>query len=102
MIQKDSKWYIYWIIDMYLSKKISAVTFCNEFHDSYDIELDYDQLTTLEHKLFLELGTIAGRFSEFEEDHKKYPGTYFTEKQLKDKIIETKEKLRKPDLKSKL
>jgi hypothetical protein len=48
-----------------------------------------------EHQALSELGKVASRFSEFEGDIKKYPGVYYTKEDLKQKIIETKEKLKK-------
>jgi len=80
---------------MYLSGKINESTFCYEFYCLYDLELDYDTLLEEEQTAFSELGKVASRFSEFEEDIEKYPGTYFTKKELKEAIIETEEKLKK-------
>jgi len=95
MYDKTDKRWIYQLIDMYLSDKINESTFCHEFYCSFDLELDYDTLMEDEYKAFYELSEITIRFSEFEEDFKKYPGTYYTKEELKKKIIETKEKLEK-------
>jgi hypothetical protein len=80
---------------MYLSGKITADVFCNEFYYSYDLEIDCDVLTGIEKIAFAGLSPIVARFSEFEEDHIKYPKAYFTEQELKQKILETKEYLQK-------
>lgn len=80
---------------MYLQDKIDESTFCNDFIPSYDQELDYETLSAEEHQAFSELGKIASRFSEIEEDIMKYPGVYYTKEQLDKKIKETKEKLNK-------
>lgn len=88
--EKTDKRRIYELIDLYLSQGINAWTFCSEYHTCYGIEIDLDTLNDAEEKAFKELAIIAGRFSPFEEDHKKYPGTYFTEDELRQKIIETK------------
>jgi hypothetical protein len=93
MYEKTDKRRIYQLIDMYLSGKINESTFCHEFYCSYDLELDYNTLTEDEYKSFYELSEITIRFSEFEEDIKKYPGVYYTKNELKKKIIETKRKL---------
>ncbi len=93
MYERTDKRRIYQLIDMYLAKKIDEITFCSDFVSSYDLELDYETLTEEEHIAFSELGKIASRFSEFEEDIKKYPGIYYTKDDLMQKIIETKEKL---------
>jgi hypothetical protein len=93
MHERKDKRRIYYLINMYLSEKVDETTFCNEFYYSYDLELDYRSLTEEEHKAFSELGEVAGRFSEFGEDHKKLPGVYYTKKELRQKTLETKEKL---------
>ena len=93
MHDKTDKRRLYELMEMYLSGKIDAWTFCNEYYYSYDLELDRETLTELEAKSFSELSTVSGRFSNIEDDLKKYPGTFFTEEQLRQKIIETKEKL---------
>lgn len=86
---------IYHLIDAYLSGAIDESTFCTEFHCSYDLELDYDTLSEEEYKAFSELGRVAGQFSEFKEDHKRYPGVYYTKRDLHQKILETKETLKR-------
>jgi len=93
MYEKTDKRSIYELMDIYLSNEIDAWTFCNEFYYCYDLELDTDSLTELEIEVFSELAVVSGRFTNIEEDLKKYPGTYFTEEQLKLKILESKDRL---------
>ncbi len=93
MYEKTDKRRIYQLISMYLSGQIDESTFCNQFYSTYDLELDYDTLTEEEYKTFYELSEITARFSEFEDDIRKYPGVYRTKNELKQKIIETKNKL---------
>lgn len=93
MFEKNDKKRVYWLIDQYLAGKIDAKTFCDEFYYSYDLEIKRSSLTQLESIAFSDLSIVAGRFSEFEEDHINYPGTYFTEEDLKKKVIETREVL---------
>ena len=93
MYERTDKRHIYYLIDMYLSDKIEESTFCDEFYYSYDLELDRSTLTEEERKAFFELGEVAGRFSEFIEDHKKYPGVYYSKDELRKKVIETKNRL---------
>jgi hypothetical protein len=95
MYDRTDKRRIYQIMDMYLSGKITASAFCDEFHCTYNVELNHNTLKKEEHTVLSELGEVAGRCSEIEEDHKKYPGVYYTEEELRKKIIETKEKLKK-------
>lgn len=94
MYERIDKRRIYHLIEMYLSQKIDEATFCRDFVFTYDTELDYDTLIEEEYTAFSELGKVASRFSEFDEDIKKYPGTYSTKAELKNAIIKTKEKLK--------
>jgi hypothetical protein len=95
MYQKIDKRMIYQLIDIYLSGKIDESTFCREFYCLYDLETDCETLFEDEYKAFYELSEITCRFSEFENDIKKYPGVYRTKEEVNEKIIETKEKLKK-------
>ena len=93
MFPKDDKRRLYWLMEQYLAGKIDGGTFCDEYYYSYDLEVDYDTLSDTEHQAFRDLSRVSGRFSQFEEDIKKYPGTYFTEEDLRKKVQETQEKL---------
>lgn len=93
MFKKNNKNFIYNIIDMYLAGKIDASTFCDEFYYSYDLELDHDFLNENEKKVFSDLGKVVDRFSPFDEDLKKYPKVYFSEKELKKCILDSRDKL---------
>lgn len=95
MYKKNDKRRIYWLIDQYISSKINARTFCDEFYYSYDLEIDRACLNINEIHAFSRLAAIVNRFSEFTNDHKQYPGAYFNEEQLRQKIIETRELLQK-------
>jgi len=94
MFEKEDKRRLYWLIDQYLSGKITERVFCDEFYYCYDLEMDYTTLTEFEHRIFSELSTITGRFSEYEEDHKLDARAFYSVEQLREKIIETKEKLK--------
>ena len=94
MFEKNDKRRLYQLMDMYLSGVIAAPTFTDEFYFSYNLEIDDEMLKETERKAFQKLDEISSRFSEFEEDLKEYPGTYFSEAELRKKIIETKEKLK--------
>lgn len=98
MFSKDDKRRLYQLMDMFLAKQLSASVFCDEFYYSYDLEIDYDTLTPEEYTAFSELKKVSGRFSQFDEDFEKYPGVYYNEAELKQKIIETKEKLKEQSL----
>jgi hypothetical protein len=94
MIYENSdKRKLYWLIVEYLNNHVTARIFCDEFYYCYDLELDFDCLTEKESDAFLSLSNVVSRFSEFEDDIRKYPGTYFTEQQLRQKVEETKREL---------
>ena len=95
MYKKTDKKRLYWIIELYLSGKINGESFCDDFHDSFGLEIDSDFLSTSEEKAFDDLNEIVGRYSSSEQDHEKYPGLYYTEKELFEKVKETQEHLGK-------
>ncbi len=90
VFEKKDKRRLFWLVELYLSNKIDLNTFCREFHECYNLEVDFDSFTPLEEKAFSELAEIEGRFSEFIEDHLKYPGAHYTQADLKAQIIKTK------------
>jgi hypothetical protein len=93
MFPKNNKRRLYQLMDMYLSGTITSTVFCNEFYYCYDLEIDYTTLTDLEHIVFSDLGTIVGRFSPYEKDHLGLPHGFYTETELRQKVIETKKRL---------
>lgn len=93
MFPYNDKRFIYYLIKKYLSGQLNEVQFTDEFRSSYDLEIDLYELEAKEYEALHELGEVAGRFSEFESDHKKYPGLYYTKAELAAKVMETKQKL---------
>jgi hypothetical protein len=94
MYDKNDKRRLYWLIDKYLLGKINESTFCDEFYYSYNLEIDSRVLNDIEQQAFSELGKVTSRFSQYEEDHKLDALAFSTVKELKQKIIETREKLK--------
>jgi len=92
MFEQKDKRRLYWLLDQLLDKQMDASTFCDEFYYCYDLELE-DELTVREEEKFKELSAIASRFSGFKEDLTKFPGVYFTEEQLREKVREVKQSL---------
>ncbi|MFS0837437.1 magnesium and cobalt transport protein CorA [Paenibacillus sp. 1P03SA] len=76
-MERTPKERLYWLLRLYKDKEIEAEVFCDEFHLTYNHDLD-EELTDTERVLFKEIAEVAARFSPFEEDHQKYPGVYFT------------------------
>ncbi len=93
MYDKKDRRRLYWLLDCYLSGKIDEDTFGNELHVTFTIEMDKEILTDAECKAFDELNDAAWRYSEYEEDHNLWPG-FVTAEELKQKALETKEKLK--------
>lgn len=93
MYEKNDKRRLYWLINKYLQGSINESTFCDEFYYSYDLEIDYETLNEIEQQAFSELSNVSSRFSQYVEDHKLDTRAFSTVEELKQKIIETKEKL---------
>ncbi len=93
MYNKNDKRKFYWLIDQYLLGKIDEPTFCNEFHDSFVNEIDCETFTEIEYSIFFDLSDVSEHFSEYKEDFKLWPG-FTTAKELRQKVIETKENLK--------
>ncbi|RAW01165.1 hypothetical protein [Pseudochryseolinea flava] len=94
MFEKNDKRRLYWLIDQYLLGKMNGWTFCNEYYYSYSLELKDEDLSKLEQFVFSELDKITSRYTDVQEDLVKYPGVYYNEEELRQKVIETKEKLK--------
>jgi hypothetical protein len=91
MFEKNDKKRLYWLIDQYLLKKMSARNFESEYYECYCLEVDLDVLTDKEEQAFRALSEVATRFTDYEEDLRQYPGVYYTPNELHQKIVETKE-----------
>ena len=95
MFSKTDKRRLYELMDMYLSGKIDANSFCDEYYYCYDLEVDMDTLTELENKAFSDLGKVSSRFSPYKEDYALDIRAFNNEEQLRQKIIETNIALKK-------
>ena len=92
MYKKTDKKYIYWIIELFLSKKIEKENFCENFHDSYGLETDSENFNDKEEQALDDLHQVVRRFSSSKEDLKS-SGFFYNEKELRDKVQETYDKL---------
>lgn len=79
-----------------MSGHISAWNFGSEYHTCYDVELDLNTLSPIESYIFSELSTVAARFSPYKEDHEECPNAYYTEEELRQKVIDAKYILQAP------
>jgi len=93
MYNKNDKRRLYWLIDQYLAGEINEIVFCDDFHNTFVNEMNYETLTDDEYTVFSDLSDASQRFSEYEEDFKLWPG-FITSEELRNKIIEVKEKLK--------
>ena len=87
MTEKESLWYL---INELIKGSYIVKTFCSEFTRIYDLEIDYDDLSEEENRLFSELCEMVGRFSD-DVDELKIPNMYFSEKEIIDKVKQIKE-----------
>jgi len=67
--------------------------FADELYRIYDLEIARLELTPKEQDLLGELSKITSRFSPHEKDHLLWPGTYYTEAEVKEKATEVYQKL---------
>ena len=93
MINKTDKKYLFWIMDNYLSDKITGESFCDAFYESYDLELNHTCLSETEQRTFDELHTVVSRYTSIKEDLLRYPGMYYNDEQLKTAVLKAKEEL---------
>ena len=89
MVFRNKK-HLYILVNFYLKGEINEVTFCDEFYKAYNLGEVEERLEETEDSIFNPLSEVAGRFSEFESDHEKYPDVYYTKAELAEKILETK------------
>lgn len=75
---------LYYLIDGVLDGSYQVKTFCTEFTRIYDLEIDYEQLSEAENKVFGDLCEMAGRFSE-DEVELKIPNMFFSKESILEK-----------------
>lgn len=93
MYNKNDKRRLYWLIDQYISNQVDEDTFTSNFHDTLVNEIYDEGLTDIEIEVFHDLHDVSERFTEYEEDFKLWSG-FVSAKQLREKVLEIKEKLR--------
>ncbi|MCL2851743.1 MAG: hypothetical protein FWE20_01725 [Defluviitaleaceae bacterium] len=82
---------LFYLVDSYINEKFNSYTFESIFHVLYRDEWGTD-LSKEERELMGHIFDIGSRFSPNEEDHKNYPGMYYTEQELRavaDKVYRT-------------
>lgn len=86
---------LYQLIWNYHDGKIDIDCFTNNFTITFNIDIDYDQLSEMEYKLFEELAYITSRYSPFEEEVQKYRkySYYYNELDVFNKVKEVIDKV---------
>jgi hypothetical protein len=93
VIEINDKRRLFLLVDRYLENQIAAWVFCKEYLECYELLLGNTKFTQKEQAMFFELGSVISKFSDDEDEIKKqHPGFFYTKKELKQKIIETKQK----------
>ena len=87
-IHIKDKQYLSWLLHQYVSNYINARTFCDEYEDCY-LKLDHVNFSECEKKAYNAFFLVVSRFSEFDEDLRKYPEMFFSEQVLRQKALET-------------
>lgn len=93
MFDKNDKRRLVWLMEQYVTRKIGERKFCDEFYYAYDLELDHRLLSPNENKIFSNVSNVAGRFSEFEEDHALDDRAFSTEEELRSVVRKALEML---------
>jgi len=65
---------LYWLIRLYVSGHHDVGTFCREFEQTYNFEIDSSKLSARERSVFAELFEKVTRYSPFRRDIDEYGG----------------------------
>ncbi len=79
---------LYYLIKEYRKGNYTTNIFCDQFTEIYCNERNEANLSMLENKEFERLNEVTSRYSMYEEDLKMYPGVYFTEEDVQNKVEE--------------
>jgi hypothetical protein len=83
---------LYWLIELYLSDHHDVWTFCKEFEQTYNFEVDRSSLTDDERPVFADLFAKVTVFSPFERELKEVP-FYQSSQQIREAIVAARSKL---------
>lgn len=73
---------IIYILTEYKKDNYTTADFCDLFEEYYG-ELELVSISEKAEDWFKGLDELCGRFSEFPEDHRNYPGVYCTEEDIR-------------------
>jgi hypothetical protein len=94
MIERTPKERLYWLMHLLINNKIRPTDFCNEFYNTYEHEVDDKDLSKDEKELFMVVSQKGSRYSEFEEELKKYPKVYISKNELLNIVTDAYRKLK--------
>jgi hypothetical protein len=83
---------LYWLIELYLSGHHDVGTFCREFEQTYNFEVDRSKLAANEQTVFRDLFDNVSLYSPFENELKAVP-FYKSAAQIKAAVIAARSKL---------
>lgn len=82
MTERDKLWYL---INGVFNGEYDVETFCSEFTNIYNLDMDYSQLSKQEKQEFEDLCSMAERFSN-DENELKIPNMYYSESDILERI----------------
>lgn len=88
---------LYWLINLFLSNHLDVRTFCQEFEQTYNFDVDRSELSADELAAFGRLFDNAVMYSPFEDERKVYPG-YVGETQVRKAALAARATLHRPGL----
>lgn len=86
VLEMTKKQQLYYLLEAFIDNKYDVKTFCKAFEEVFYPDIPKDELTTFELLKFEALGNVVAKFSSFDEDINAYPGTYYTETEVKNQI----------------
>jgi hypothetical protein len=86
---------MYWLIELYLSGHHDVGTFCKEFEQTYNFEVDRSKLAANEQTVFRDLFDKVVLYSPFENELKAVP-FYESAGQIKAAVIAARSNLAVP------
>ncbi|MCA1057601.1 hypothetical protein LCL96_01555 [Rossellomorea aquimaris] len=81
---------IYYLLNEYSKGNYDTKTFCDQFTNIFNIEIDYEKLSDLEYRLFNNLSKVTARFSPYDEDL-IFSNVYYNEQDIKREVLSLQE-----------
>lgn len=88
----DPKEKLYYLIEEFSHNNYRIEAFCDQFTAIYNLELDYDKLTSIEQIQFRHLNQFTSRFSPFKSDLEQYD-CYYDEFKIREEVRKVRNSL---------